>query len=91
MTENYIIFTEQPWIIGDLGLLIYEHIIKGKAIGATMHWDDTKVVYICYSIHQLTVGSLYLSQYEKKKYCKLMFLQLYKITTVFTQDDFEGK
>jgi hypothetical protein len=52
MTENYIIFTEQPWIIGDLGLLIYEHIIKGKAIGATMNWDDTKVVYICSSIHQ---------------------------------------
>ena len=66
MTENYIIFTEQPWIIGDLGLLIYEHIIKGKAIGATMHWDDTKVVYICSSIHQLTVGSRDLFQYEKK-------------------------
>ena len=66
MTENYIIFTEQPWIIGDLGLLIYENIIKGKAIGATMHWDDTKVVYICSSIHQLTVGSHDLSQYEKK-------------------------
>ena len=82
MTENYIIFTEQPWIIGDLGLLIYEHIIKGKAIGATMHWDDTKVVYICYSRLQLTVGSRAFSQSETKKYV----LAIHKITT---QDHFE--
>ena len=78
MTENYIIFTEQPWIIGDLGLLIYEHIIKGNAIGATMHWDDTKVVYICISIHHLTVGSRNLTQAERKKFCKLTVWQFKK-------------
>ena len=30
MTENYVIFTEQPWILGDLGKMIYEHVFKGK-------------------------------------------------------------
>ena len=30
MTENYVIFTEQPWILGDFGKMIYEHVLKGK-------------------------------------------------------------
>ena len=30
MTENYVIFTEQPWILGDLGNMIIQHVLKGK-------------------------------------------------------------
>lgn len=30
MTENYVIFTEQPWILGDLSKMITEHVLKGK-------------------------------------------------------------
>ena len=29
MTENYVIFTEQPWILGDLGNMIIQHVLKG--------------------------------------------------------------
>ena len=32
MTENYVIFTEQPWILGDLGNMIIQHVLKGKHI-----------------------------------------------------------
>ena len=39
LTENYLIFTEQPWILGDLGKVVLEHIVKGLPIGATMYWD----------------------------------------------------
>ena len=48
MTENYLIFTEQPWIIGDLGKMIYEHILKGNTIGASMYWakDDPLLFHV---------------------------------------------
>ena len=39
LTENYLIFTEQPWILGDLGKVVLEHIVRGLPIGATMYWD----------------------------------------------------
>ena len=63
MTENYIVFTEQPWIIGDLGLLIYGHIIKGNAIGSTMSWDTTNP--LLFNIVEKATGMDYLSSEVK--------------------------
>jgi len=40
MTQNYLIFTEQPWIFGHLPSVIYGHLWLGKTLGETMFWDD---------------------------------------------------
>ena len=28
MTENYLIFTEQPWVIGDFAKVLVKHILQ---------------------------------------------------------------
>ena len=62
MTENYIIFTEQPWLTGDLSSLFIEHIIKGKGIGDTMYWDpDMPLVF---HVLNKATGKLFPLKYE---------------------------
>lgn len=62
MTENYVIFTEQPWLTGDLSSLFIEHIIKGKGIGDTMYWDpDMPLVF---HVLNKATGKLFPLKYE---------------------------
>ena len=62
MTENYLIFTEQPWITGDLSTLLIDHIIKGKGIGDTMYWDENMPLY--FHIVEKSTGKLHPLKYE---------------------------
>ena len=39
MTENFIVFTEQPWIFGFLPTVLYKHVWQGKNLGDSMSWD----------------------------------------------------
>ena len=38
-TDNYIIFTEQPWVFGDFPTVLVKHVLQGLPIGASMSWD----------------------------------------------------
>lgn len=44
MTERYLIFTEQPWIIGDITLIIYNYIIQGLPLGSLMYYDSSAIL-----------------------------------------------
>jgi len=40
MTPNYIIYPEQPYIIGDLFKTLWEFVIKGNPFMDSMYWDE---------------------------------------------------
>ena len=62
LTENYLIFTEQPRIIGDLAKTMYEHIVKGLPLGAAMYWakDDP----LLFNVVEKSTGKIHPIKYE---------------------------
>jgi len=62
MTENYIIFTEQPWIFGSLPNLIYKHIIQGKSLAESMFWESESTLK--FHVVEKSTGKILPTNYE---------------------------
>jgi len=62
MTENYVIFTEMPWIFGSLPETIYMHVIKGKNLGEIMYWD--KDTALSFHVMEKSTGNFLPTAYE---------------------------
>ena len=62
MTEKYLIFTEQPWIFGNLPEVLYKHIWQGKNIGSSMSWDAESTLR--FHILDKSTGVIKTTKYE---------------------------
>ena len=62
LTENYIIFPEQPWLTGDVGKMLFNFVFLGKGIGDTMTWDPNAPLK--FHVLQKSTGKLSSIQYE---------------------------
>jgi hypothetical protein len=62
MTENYLIFTEQPWIFGSLPATIFKHILQGKSLGETMYWEGESTLR--FHVMEKSTGKILDTKYE---------------------------
>ena len=62
MTENYLIFTEQPWIFGYIPEVLYKHVWQGKNLGATMSWDADSM--LSFHVLEKSTGVIKSTKYE---------------------------
>ena len=62
MTENYLIFTEQPWIFGDFPTVIYKHILLGKSLGESMNWESDSTLK--FHVMEKATGKFLPTNYE---------------------------
>jgi len=62
MTDDYLIFTEQPWILGSLPTVLYEHVWKGKSLGESMFWDENSILR--FHVVRKSDGQILSTKYE---------------------------
>eukprot|EP00091_Calanus_sinicus_P012415 TRINITY_DN2800_c0_g1_i3.p1 TRINITY_DN2800_c0_g1~~TRINITY_DN2800_c0_g1_i3.p1 ORF type:complete len:414 (-),score=43.25 TRINITY_DN2800_c0_g1_i3:647-1888(-) len=62
MTENFIIFTEQPWILGDIPNVILKYVIQGKNQGEAMFWDSDSTLK--FHVMEKSTGKFLPTNYE---------------------------
>merc|ERR1719277_372084 len=80
MTENYLIFTEQPWIFGDLLTTIYKHVIRGESLGSTMDWEEDAP--LLFHVVKKTTGEIHPVRYEADS------MGFYHVINAYEEDDY---